>query len=156
MPVLDTEVLLALNPTDRHHKSALKLLGELRKSSLLLYAPDTAILEFQAVLRSLDKKPHLIRRTMLGLLKALQINGVTEASTTDSELVVQQCEIEAKHGLTFFDSLIAASTLRPDSTSARFAGMLGQNKITVAKEALEARFVAYGAEAFYTLVRRAF
>ena len=38
-------------------------------------------------------------------------------------------------------------------TYAEFASMLGENKITVAKEALETRLVAYGAEAFYTLVR---
>lgn len=115
MPVLDTEVLFALNPRDRHHKRALKLLAELRQNALPLYAPDTAILEFQAVLRSVDKRPHVIREAMLGLLRALQINGVAETSTLNSELVARQCEIEERYSLTFFDSLIAASAFRLDS-----------------------------------------
>jgi predicted nucleotidyltransferase len=39
-------------------------------------------------------------------------------------------------------------------TYAEFAEMLRETKINVAKEVLEARYVAYGAEAFYTLLRR--
>jgi predicted nucleotidyltransferase len=39
-------------------------------------------------------------------------------------------------------------------TYAEFASMLRETKINVAKEALEARYVGYGAEAFYTLLRR--
>lgn len=60
-------------------------------------------------------KPHVVREAMLGLLRALQINRVTETSTLDSELVARQCEIEERYDLTFFDSLIAASTFRLDS-----------------------------------------
>jgi len=93
----------------------LRLLAELRQEGLRVYAPDTSILEFQVVLRSLDKSPLVIRKAILGLRRALEINGVTEASTLDSELIARQCEIEERHGLTFFDSFIAASTLRLDS-----------------------------------------
>ena len=39
-------------------------------------------------------------------------------------------------------------------TYAEFAEMLRETKINVAKEVLEARYVGYGAEAFYTLLRR--
>jgi predicted nucleotidyltransferase len=39
-------------------------------------------------------------------------------------------------------------------TYAEFAEMMRETKINVAKEVLEARYVAYGAEAFYTLLRR--
>jgi len=115
LPVLDTEILFALNPKDRLHSQALRLLAELRQEGLRVYAPDTSILEFQVVLRSLDKSPLVIRKAILGLRRALEINGVTEASTLDSELIARQCEIEERHGLTFFDSFIAASTLRLDS-----------------------------------------
>lgn len=115
MPVLDTEVLFALNPRDHLHSQALKLLAELRQEGLRIYAPDTSIFEFQVVLRSLDRSPLLIRKAMLGLRRALEINGVTEASTLDSQLIARQCEIEERYGLTFFDSFIAASTFRLDS-----------------------------------------
>ncbi|MEM2849951.1 MAG: hypothetical protein QXI36_06735 [Candidatus Bathyarchaeia archaeon] len=47
MPVADTELLFALNPRDHRHKHTIRLLKEL--SGLMV--PDTALLEFQAVLR---------------------------------------------------------------------------------------------------------
>ncbi len=114
MPILDTEVLFALNPKDRLHKPTLALLAELRERGSSLYVPDTVILEFQAVLRSTDRKPKLIRKAMLALRATLQLNGAKEAPTLDSGLIARQCEIEEKYGLTYFDSLIAASTLSLD------------------------------------------
>jgi len=39
-------------------------------------------------------------------------------------------------------------------THSEFLEMLGEKNVNVAKETLEARYLAYGAEAFYTLVRR--
>lgn len=39
-------------------------------------------------------------------------------------------------------------------TYTEFAEMLRETKINVAKESLEARYIGYGAEAFYTLLRR--
>lgn len=39
-------------------------------------------------------------------------------------------------------------------TYSEFASMLGEKKINVANQVLEARVIAYGAEAFYTLVGR--
>ncbi len=112
MPVLDTQVLFALNPRDRFHQRAFKRLAELREKKLKLYATDTAVLEFQVVLRSVDRKPEAVRKALLALRSALQINGVIEAATLDTELLARQCEIEQEYGLSYFDSLIAASALR--------------------------------------------
>ena len=39
-------------------------------------------------------------------------------------------------------------------TYSEFVDMLSEAKLNVAKETLEARYVAYGAETFYTLLRR--
>jgi predicted nucleotidyltransferase len=39
-------------------------------------------------------------------------------------------------------------------TYSEFVDMLGETKLNVAKETLDARYVAYGAEALYTLLRR--
>jgi predicted nucleotidyltransferase len=39
-------------------------------------------------------------------------------------------------------------------TYAEFVSMLRETKINIAKESLEARYIGYGAEAFYTLLRR--
>jgi len=112
MPALDTQVLFALNPNDRFHQQALKRLAELRETNARLYVPDTALLEFQVVLRSIDRKPEVVRKALLAIHSALELNGATEAPTLDASLLAQQCEIEEKHSLSYFDSLIAASALR--------------------------------------------
>lgn len=39
-------------------------------------------------------------------------------------------------------------------TYSEFVDMLSETKVNVAKETLEARYIAYGAEAFYTLLGR--
>jgi len=114
LPVLDTEVLFALNPRDRKHDDALKVLSQLGKDGKRILAPDTAIFEFQIVLRSIDKKPQTVRASILALRKAIEINRGEEVNTVSLYLLARQCEIEEKHGLTYFDSLIAASTLSLD------------------------------------------
>ena len=110
--MLDTQILFALNPKDRFHQRTLARLTELRRRNLTLHAPDTAVLEFQVVLRSIDRKPDVVRKALLGLRGALEMNEAIEAQTFDSELLMRQCEIEEKYGLSSFDSLIAASALR--------------------------------------------
>ncbi len=114
MPVLDTEVLFALNPRDRKHNIALKLLNGLKEEGGRILVPDTAMFEFQAVLRSIGKEPLIIRASILALRRAIEINRGGEVNTISSALLARQCEIEEEYGLTFFDSLIAASALSLD------------------------------------------
>jgi len=104
--------MFALNAKDRYHLRALKRLAELREGKLKLFATDTAILEFQVVLRSVDRKSEAVRNALLALRSALQMNGAIEIATIDTELLARQCEIEQEYGLSYFDSLIAASALR--------------------------------------------
>ena len=110
--MLDTQILFALNPKDRFHQRALARLAELRRKNLTLHAPDTAVLEFQVVLRSIDRKTDIVRKALMALRGALELNGAIETQTLDTELLMQQSEIEEKYGLSYFDSLIAASALR--------------------------------------------
>lgn len=77
--------------------------------------PDAATFEFQIVLRSIEKRPPIIRATILALRRAIEINRGEEVNTIDSALLARQCEIEEKYGLTYFDSLIAASALSLDN-----------------------------------------
>ena len=114
MPVLDTEILFALNPKDPKHDAALKLLNELRQKGRKIFVPDTVMLEFQIVLRSIGKKLPIVKTSILGLRKAIEVNRGEEVNTINSTLLARQCEIEEKYGLTYFDSLIAASTLSVD------------------------------------------
>ena len=49
MPVADTELLFLLNLRDPRHDHALRIIEELKGR---LYVPDTALLEFEVILRS--------------------------------------------------------------------------------------------------------
>ena len=107
MPVIDTEVVFALNPRDPKHREALRVLREVHK----LTVPDTVLLEFQAVLRSRGRTPSQVRKALLALHQVLVQYGVREVNTLSTNLLVYQCELEEKYKLSYFDSLIATSAL---------------------------------------------
>ncbi|MEM1658359.1 MAG: hypothetical protein QXX87_01400 [Candidatus Jordarchaeales archaeon] len=66
MPVADTEFLFALNPRDKKHEKALKTL-----SIKDLKVPDTALLEFQAVLRARGRTAADVAKARLHLSRYL-------------------------------------------------------------------------------------
>ena len=111
MPAADTEVLFALNPRDPKHPHALERLRELDG----VIVPDASALEFQAVLRGRGRGVGQIRDALLALHEALRRMGVKEEGAMSLALLALQCELEERHGLTYFDSLIAASALALDS-----------------------------------------
>lgn len=110
MPVADTELLFAMNPRDRKHKDAINLLKEVNG----LVVPDTAILEFQIVLRARGRSPSQVRIALLALHEALTQNNVKEVKTLSVSLLAFQSELEERYRLSYFDSLIAASALTLD------------------------------------------
>lgn len=138
MPILDTEALFGLNPMDKRHKNTMNVLKEMREEKKSIFAPDTSLLEFQIVLRSLDRRPLLIRDSIMALRKAFKIGGIEEAKTVDANLLAAQCEIEETCGLTYFDSLVAASTLLLDrelvSDDAAFDRVPSIKRISITKK----------------------
>jgi len=110
MPVADTEFLFALNPRDRKHSYAMRLLKEVSG----LTVPDTAALEFQVVLRARGRSPSQVKMALLAIHEALKQNNVKEVKTIDVALLAYQSELEERFGLSYFDSLIAASALMLD------------------------------------------
>lgn len=115
MPVLDTEVLFALRSKDKHHSSANRTLRELTSEGSKLYATDSAILEFQLVLRSSGKPSDEVRHALLALKVKLESYGITEVLTLGLDVLALQAELEEKHELSYFDSMIAASATALDS-----------------------------------------
>ena len=111
MPTADTEVLFALNPKDRKHHDAIRMLRDLDDVSV----PDTSILEFQIVLRGRGRDPAQVRNALLAINEVLRDMRVGESKTISTGLLALQCELEERHGLTYFDSLIAASSLTLDA-----------------------------------------
>jgi len=110
MPVADTEFLFALNPRDRKHQYAIRLLKEISD----LMVPDTAALEFQVVLRVRGRNLSQVKMALLALHEALTRSNVEEAKTVSVSLLAFQSELEERYGLSYFDSLIAASALTLD------------------------------------------
>lgn len=108
MPVADTEFLFALNPRDKKHAEAIKTL-----SMNNLKIPDTAIFEFQVVLRARGRELSEIAKAMAAL-KQIFGKRIKEVSTINTSLFIKQAEIEEKYGLSYFDSMIAASALAVD------------------------------------------
>jgi len=108
LPVADTELLFALNPKDRRHEKALATL-----SMRNLKVPDTALFEFQAVLRARGRKAAEVARAMAAL-KQVFGRKIKEAATITTKLFMMQAEIEEKYGLSYFDSLVEASALMLD------------------------------------------
>ncbi len=111
MPVLDTQVLFALNPRDPKHSAALKVL----RSEQELVVTDTSILEFELVLKARGRKDQEIKESLLALSEFFSSTDIKEEKTIDLDLLVLSSEIQSKNGLSFLDSLIAASALSLDS-----------------------------------------
>lgn len=129
MPVADTEILFALNPRDPKHPQVLRLL----KPRTDVTAPDVAMLEFQLVLRARGRRPAQVKMAMLALHEALVRYRVREVQTLNSSSLALQCELEEKHGLSYFDSLVAAAALALDrkviSSDEAFDGVPGLERV---------------------------
>ena len=110
MPVADTEVLFALNPKDPKHRGTLNLLEKTED----VIVPDTAILEFQVVLRARGRKPSEVKRALLAIGVALTSHNVKQVKTISASLLALQCELEERYVLSYFDSLVAASVIISD------------------------------------------
>jgi len=110
VPVVDTDFLFALNPKDRKHQHAMKLIDTLSN----LIVPDSAVIEYQAVLRVRGRSLSQTKLALLALHEALARSKVREAKTIGTSLLAFRAELEEKYGLSFFDSLIAASALALD------------------------------------------
>lgn len=112
MPVVDTEIIFALSPKDPKHSLAINLL----KTSKNLFVSDTALFEFEIVLRSRGRTDEEIMDALLSINEIFKKYGVREVKTIDSDLLILHVEISKNYGLTFFDSLIAVSSLKVDRT----------------------------------------
>ncbi|RLF17875.1 MAG: hypothetical protein DRZ82_09280 [Thermoprotei archaeon] len=113
MPVADTELLFLLNPKDPRYKHALRILDELGSTLLV---PDVALMEFEITLRSRNIEWEKVRKALLAIRGILDDYGIMEVKTIDSLMLIRHIELMENYGLSYFDSLIAASALKIDNT----------------------------------------
>lgn len=131
MPIVDTEFLFALAPLDRKHERAMESL-----SIRNLRVPDTALFEFQIVLRARGRKADEVAKAIVAIREILG-RTAREVQTISTDLFLKQAEIEIKYELSYFDSLIAASALLTDamivSDDRDFDRVPGLNRIIIGK-----------------------
>jgi len=131
LPIVDTEFLFALAPLDRKHERAMESL-----SIRNLRVPDTALFEFQIVLRARGRKADEVAKAIVAIREILG-RTAREVQTISTDLFLKQAEIEIKYELSYFDSLIAASALLTDamivSDDRDYDRVPGLNRIIIGK-----------------------
>ncbi len=80
MPVADTEILFLLKPSDPRHASVINILKELGSS---IYVPDTALIEFELVLRARNISSEDIKKALYAVHLILSGYGVRYIKTID-------------------------------------------------------------------------
>ncbi len=116
MPILDTEVIFAFNPKDKHHKHALDLLREIKSGKLRnIVIPDTAILEFITVLKAKGVTIEGILLLLNALKTIMKEYSIKETKTLGIETLTLALHF-MKKGASFFDALLAASAKIIDNT----------------------------------------
>ncbi len=112
MPVIELDMLIAyVNSLDKLHGIATKIFNKIVKGDLKNIAvPVSAYLEYNLVLRSRGYREEEI---CTDIESFRGIRGLGEIPLT-SEILVASASLRIKYGLTFFDSLHAASALLYD------------------------------------------
>ncbi len=109
MPILDTEFIFGLNPSDPRHHDVIKVLEKIKTGEIKNVAvSDIALLETYIVLRNRGKTG-AVKVIFQKINEICKEYGIKEIKTLDKNLILRQISIENRHGATFFDSLIAAS-----------------------------------------------
>lgn len=116
MPVLDTEVLFGFNPHDARHDAVKGLLERSKVEAVeVLYLPDTTLLEYTMTLRAKGKTNKEIKQAVKSVKSILLTSDITEVNTISTELAILHYSLLEEGERTFFDALIAASTLQLDN-----------------------------------------
>lgn len=122
MPVIELDMLIGLvNPHDRLHSLAEKLFKEVSAGKIKITVASSALLEYELLLRSRgysEKEIRLDIEAFKNMLSEIPIN---------SDVMVKASELREKFGLTYFDSLHAASAINVDgvivSTDREYEGI---------------------------------
>ena len=112
MPVMELDMLIAfVNRADRLHKVAAEVFSRIAAGELRGVAvPASAYVEYELVLRSRGYSEEVVRSDIEALRR---VRNLGEVPLT-SEVIVEASRLREAYGLTYFDSLHAASALLHD------------------------------------------
>lgn len=112
MPIIELDMLIAfVNRVDKLHETASKIFNKIIEGDLKGVAvPAAAYMEYELVFRSRGVSGEEILED-LNAFKLIRNLGEVPLTI---EIIIDAAEIRAKYGLTYFDSLHAASALHLD------------------------------------------
>lgn len=111
MPILELDMLIAFtNASDKHHKLADELFLKIREKKLDTKVASSAYLEYELVHKSKEYSEEEIR-TDIEMFK--NFPNLKE-EFLNSQIIVKASELRENSGLTYFDSLHAATALLDD------------------------------------------
>ena len=115
MPGLDTQVLFAFNPKDKHHNRAIKLLKNIQIGNIRdVYVTDAALLEFVVVMKSKGYTNQQIKKALLAVQRILVQYGIQYKKTLNVSVFIDALSF-MDQGASFFDALLAASVKSIDN-----------------------------------------
>jgi len=107
--LVETGFLLALNPRDRHHSWALRILREAEAGKMILHISPIAPVELSLVMRSRGRSDEEVRRVLNALNTAIMMYTKPKCPPLGLGDVEYAAELRGRHPqLSFFDSLHAA------------------------------------------------
>ncbi len=109
MPVIELDMLIAfVNPLDRLHSLADELFKRVSSGKVKVAVATSALLEYELLLRSRSYSQEDIRAD----IEAFR-NLLVEVPL-DAGIIIRASELRDEYGLTYFDSLHAASAIAKD------------------------------------------
>ena len=89
MPGLDTQILFAFNPRDKHHNRAIKLLKDIQMGKTRdAYVTDVALLEFVVVMKSRGYANRQIKKALLAIQRILVRYGIQYKKTLNTSVLL--------------------------------------------------------------------
>ena len=110
--LVETGFMLALNPRDKHHEWAMKILEEAKKREILLYISPTAPIELSLIMKSKGYEDKDIARVLNAIDVILEKYVKPQYPQIRLKELVYATELRIRYPeLTFFDSIHAATAI---------------------------------------------
>lgn len=115
--LVETGFMLALNPRDKHHEWAMRVLEEARSREILLYISPVAPVELSLIMRAKGYGERDVARALNAVEAVVERYAKPQYPRVGLRELAYAAELRAKYSeLTFFDSIHAAVAIINDLT----------------------------------------
>ena len=110
--LVETGFMLALNPRDRHHEWAMRVLDEARRGEIVLHISPAAPIELSLIMRARGFSDHDVARVLDAMSTIIARYTRPRYPQLGVRELAYAAELRTRYpGLTFFDSIHAAVTI---------------------------------------------